>query len=91
MNKDKLTNTRYLDHGDVLTVDGEKYLCEQQSQDENHCGYCAFSGYRCRLPKELNYDCSNRWVAMIKIEDVIKREQKEIEEHQRYIEYLKEL
>ena len=91
MNTDKLTNTRYLAHGNVVTIDGKKYLCEQQSPDENHCRYCAFNGYRCLLPKELNYNCSNDWVSMIKIEDVIKREQEEINEHQKYIKYLEEL
>ena len=30
MNTDKLTNTRYLAHGNVVTIDGKKYLCEQQ-------------------------------------------------------------
>lgn len=84
-------NTKYLRHGDVVTIDGKKYLCEQQSQDGNHCRYCTFSGYRCLLPKKLNYNCSSDWVAIIKIEDVIKREQEEINEHQRYIKYLEEL
>ena len=89
MNTDK---TKYLDHGDVVTINGEKYLCEQQSPDENHCRYCAFNGrHRCFLPKELNYNCSSGWVAMINIGDVIKREQEEINEHQKYIKYLEEL
>ena len=51
MNTDKLTNTRYLAHGNVVTIDGKKYLFEQQSPDENHCRYCAFNGYRCLLQK----------------------------------------
>ncbi len=91
MNTDEITNTRYLEHGDVVTINGEKYLCEQQSPDESNCWYCAFNGYRCLLPKELNYNCSSDWVSMTKIEDVIKREQKEIDKHQRYIKYLEEL
>lgn len=91
MNTDELTNTRYLGHGDVVTINGEKYLCEEQSPDENHCRYCVFNGYKCLLPKNLNYNCSSSWVSMTKIEDVIKREQKEIEDHQRYIKYLEEL
>ena len=91
MNTDKLTNTIYLEHGDVVTVNGEKYLCEEQSPDYSNCGHCAFYGYGCLLPKELNYNCSGNWVAMIKIEDVIKREQEEINEHQMYIKYLEEL
>jgi len=91
MNADELTKTKYLDHGDVVTVNGKKYLCEQQSPDVNHCRYCAFDCYRCLLPKELNYECSSNWVALTKIEDVIQREQEEIDEHQRYIKYLEEL
>ena len=93
MNTNKATNTRYLDHRDIVTINDEKYLCEQQSPDENHCRYCAFAfnGYKCLLPKNLNYNCSSNWVAMIKIEDVIKREQEEIDEHQKYIKYLEEL
>jgi len=91
MNTDELTNTRYLGHGDFVTINGEKYLCEQQSPDYSNCRYCAFNDYRCSLPKELNYNCSSAWVAMIKIKDLIKREQKEVNEHQRYIKYLKEL
>lgn len=91
MNTVEVTYTKYLSHGDVVTINGEKYLCEEQSPDENNCKYCAFNGYKCLLPKNLNYNCSSRWVSMTKIEDVIKREQKEIEEHQRYIKYLEEL
>lgn len=88
---DKPTNKKYLWNGDVVTINGKKYLCEQQSPDVNHCRYCAFDGYRCLLPKELNYECASDWVALTKIEDVIKREQEEIDEHQRYIKYLEEL
>lgn len=91
MNTDELTKTRYLEHGDVVTINGKKYLCEAQSPDQSNCWNCAFDYYRCLLPKELNYNCSSNWVAMIKIEDVINRELKEIDEHQRYIKYLKEL
>ena len=91
MNTDELTNTRYLEHGDIVTINGEKYLCEEQSSDEDHCRYCIFNGYKCFLPKELGYECSSNWVAMISIEDIIERELKEIDEHQRYIKYLKEL
>lgn len=32
MNTDELTNTRYLVHGDVVTIDDKKYLCEQHHQ-----------------------------------------------------------
>ena len=91
MNTDELTNKKYLGHGDVVTINGVKYLCEQQSPDVNHCRYCAFDGYKCLLPKELGYECSSDWVALTKIEDVIKREQEEIDEHKRYIKYLEEL
>lgn len=91
MNTDKPTNTKYLGHGDIVTVNGKKYLCEQQSPDENHCRYCAFNGYRCLLPKELNYECSSGWVALIPVEKVIEREQEEIEQHKRFIKYLEEL
>ncbi len=59
-----------------MTINDKKYLCEQQSPDEDNCIYCAFNGCTCLLPKELNYNCSSDWVAMIKIEDVIKSEQK---------------
>ena len=92
METDELTKTKttYLDHGDVVEVNGKKYLCEEQSPDVNHCRYCAFDWYKCLLPKELNYECSSNWVALIKIEDVIKREQEEIDAHQRYIKYLEE-
>ena len=91
MEKDELTKTTYLEHGDVVEINGKKYLCEEQSPDENRCWYCAFGGYKCLLPNELNYECSSNCVSLIKIEDVIKREQKEIDEHQRYINYLEEL
>lgn len=93
MNTDELTNTRYLEDGDVVTINGVKYLCEQQSPDKINCNYCAFDGHRCLLPEEVKYyyNCSSDWVAMVKIEDVIKRELKEIDEHQRYIKYLEEL
>ena len=92
MNTDEITGTKYLDHGDVVTINGKKYLCEEQSPDYSHCWECAFSTYGgCQLPKELKYECSANWVALIPVEKVIEREQEEIEEHQRYIKYLQEL
>lgn len=92
MNIDEITGTKYLEHGDVVTINNKKYLCETQSPDHSNCLNCAFSSCGgCRLPEEAKYECANDWVAMIKIEDVIKREQEEIDKHQRYIKYLKEL
>jgi len=91
MNTYDLTNTRYLGHCDVVTINCKKYFCEQQSPDENNCKHCAFNGYKCLLPKELNYNYFSDWVALINIGDVIKREQEEIDEHQKYIKYLEEL
>ena len=92
MNTDEITGTKYLEHGDVVTINNKKYLCEAQSPDHSNCCNCAFSSYGgCQLPEELKYECTNDWVALITIEKVIEREQEEIEEHKRFIKYLEEL
>lgn len=75
---------RKLEHGDVVTINGRKYYCEQGWD----CKLCAF---RNRFPcinwlEKEKLDCGN--ICLKTVNSIIKREQKKIRESQKLINKL---
>ena len=83
---EKVDEIRKLEHGDVVTINGIKYYCEQDS--DWACNVCAFSNrYPCiNWLKKEKLDCGN--IILKTVNSVIKREQKKIRESQKLINKL---
>lgn len=83
---EKVGEIRKLEHGDVVTINGRKYYCEQDN--DWACNVCAFRNrYPCiNWLKKEKLDCGN--ICLKTVNSVIKREQKKIRESQKLINKL---